>query len=92
VVNTTAEYLPTLKIKVVHTEVKETSSGIPIGVIESLFTLKTANGQALNLLQKQVFFKSGTGTVYITLGAVKGAKVDLNPDFEKLIESIRLLD
>ena len=90
-IDVTASYLPSLNAKLINSEVKETSSGIKIGTIESQWTLKASGGQKINLLQKQVFFKSGEGVVYITFGTLKDAKVDLKPDLEKLIESIQLL-
>lgn len=91
-ISATAAYFPSLKIDVVHTEVKETSSGIPIGVIEARWSMMAADGKKVNLEQKQVFFKSGEGVAIITLSTVRNATVDLSTDLEMLIESIQLLD
>lgn len=88
----TIAYFPSLNIEVVDTEIKETSSGIEIGVIEARWSMNATGGQKLNLHQKQVFFKSGKGVVIITFATVKNATVDLSADLEELIESIKLLD
>lgn len=91
-IKATVDYFPSLGIQVVGTEIKETSSGVQVGMIQARWALKVPNGQKVNLEQKQVFFKSGEGVAGITFTTIKNATVDLNPDLEQLIESIRLLD
>lgn len=91
IANTTA-YFPSLNITVINSEVKKTSARIEIGVIEAQWSMKGTNNQKVTLHQKQIFFKSGDGVVGITFSTLKGVKVDLNADLEKLIESIQLLD
>ena len=85
-------YFSSVDVDVVNTEVKETSSGIPIGVIETLWNINAAGGKKVNLEQKQIFFKTGEGVVVISYATAKNATIDLSADFEMLIESIELLD
>ncbi|MBN2118786.1 MAG: hypothetical protein JW730_19610 [Anaerolineales bacterium] len=91
-IDSTVAYFPSLNIEVVNTEIKATSSGIEIGVIEARWSMNATGGQRINLHQKQVFFKSGKGVVIITFSTVKGAAVDLSADLEEIIESIKLLN
>jgi hypothetical protein len=62
------------------------------GLIETEWALNAANGQKVSLHQKQIIFKSGSGIVVITFSTIRDATVDLTPDFDKLIESLQLLD
>ena len=56
------------------------------------WTLKQANNQPINLRQKQAYFKTGDGLAVITLSTLADAKVDVNPEVDRLIESIKILD
>ena len=79
-------YFSSVDVDVVNTEVKETSSGIPIGVIETLWNINAA-GAKVNLEQKQIFFKTGEGVVVISYATTRNSTIDLSADFEMLIES-----
>ncbi len=85
-------YYPSLNIKVINSEMKQTSSGIEIGAIEAQWSMKASGSQTVNLEQKQIFFKSGEGVVVLTFSTVKGAAMDLSADFQDLIESVQLLE
>lgn len=87
-----AAYFPSLGIKVIGSEIKKTASGVEIGVLDVAWTLKQANNQPINLRQKQAYFKTGDGVAVITLSTLADAKVDVNPDVDRLIESIKILD
>ena len=41
---------------------------------------------------KVISYKAGEGTVVITFSTVKNATVDLDSDFNKLIDSVELFD
>jgi len=88
----TSAYLTSAGINVSDPEIKETSSGIEIGMLEANWTVNVASGQEISLHQEQIFFKSGEGAVIITYSTVQDATVDLTADIDKIIESIRLLD
>jgi len=88
----TSAYLTSAGINVSDPEIKETSSGIEIGMLEANWTVNVASGQKISLHQEQIFFKSGEGAVIITYSTVQDATVDLTADIDKIIESIRLLD
>ncbi|MGB8984916.1 MAG: hypothetical protein WCC12_23835, partial [Anaerolineales bacterium] len=88
----TSAYLTSAGINVSDPKIKETSSGIEIGMLEANWTVTVAGGQKINLHQEQIFFKSGEGAVIITYSTVQDATVDLTADIDKIIESIRLLD
>lgn len=88
----TTTYLSSVGINISESEIKETSSGIEIGMLEAKWAVNAAGGQKINLHQEQIFFKSGEGAVIITYSTVQDATVDLTADIDKIIESIRLLD
>jgi hypothetical protein len=92
VLDSTAAYYPSMGITVIRSELKNTASGLETGLIETEWALNAANGQKVSLHQKQIIFKSGSGIVVITFSTIRDATVDLTPDFDKLIESLQLLD
>lgn len=92
VLDSTVAYYPTMGITVLHSEIKNTSSGLETGIIETEWSMNAANGQKINLHQKQAMFKSGEGIVVVTFSTMKGASIDLNADVDKVIETVRLLD
>ncbi len=92
VLNATVAYYPSMGIQVISSEVKQTSSGMEIGEIQTEWTMNVTGNQQVNLHQKQIFFKSGEGVAIITFSTVKNATVDLNGDVNKIIDSIQLLD
>ncbi len=91
-VDAMSAYYPAMGIRVTHSEMKQTSSGMEIGILEAGWTMKAANNQNVSLAQKQIFFKSGDGVAIITFSTVKNASVNLNDDINELIESIQLLE
>lgn len=88
----TLGYFPSLGIEVVHSEIKETSSGIETGRIEAEWTAQVSANEKVDLSQVQVFFRSGEGYVIMTYTTVQDATVDLGDDMDELIESIQLLE
>ncbi len=91
-INAMVGYYPSMGVEVVSSEIKQTSSGMEIGIIEAAWAMKASNNQKINLAQKQIFFKSRDGVAIVTFSTVKNATVDLSNDVNKLIESIQLLD
>ncbi len=92
IVDAMAAYYPAMGIQVTHSEMKQTSSGMEIGILEAGWTMKAANNQKVSLAQKQIFFKSGDGVGILTFSTVKNASANLDDDINKLMESIHLLD
>jgi hypothetical protein len=90
-VDATVQYYPSMGIEVLNSEVKETSSGTEMGVIETQWTMNAPNGEKIDLQQKQIMFKSAEGIVILTFSTVKDATVDLTADVDKVVESFRLL-
>lgn len=91
-VDATAAYYPSMNIEVISSGVKETASGMEMGVIEAQWTMNAPGGEKIDLQQKQVMFKSEGGVVILTFSTVKDATVDLTADVDEVIDSFKLLD
>jgi hypothetical protein len=86
------EFLPSLGIEVVSSGVKNTSSGIETGFMDVKWALKITENQKINLIQRQIYFKSGKGMAVITISTTRENPFDLSSDIDQLIESIQLLN
>lgn len=91
-VDATVAYYPSMNIEVISSGVKETASGMEMGVIEAQWTMNAPGGEKIDLQQKQVMFKSEGGVVILTFSTVKDATIDLTADVDKVIESFKRLD
>jgi hypothetical protein len=91
-IDATVAYYPSMGIEVTHSEVKQTSSDMEIGVIETAWTMNAPSGDKIDLRQKQIMFKSGEGFVILTFSTVKNATIDLTADVDKVIESFQFMD
>lgn len=91
-VNATVQYYPSISIEVLSSEVKTSTSGVEIGVIEMQGAMKAPNGDKVDLRQRQVIAKSEKGIVILTFSTVKDATIDLTADVDKVIESFQLLN
>lgn len=91
-VDATVQYYSSGNIEVLSSEVKTTTSGVEIGVIEMQLTINTLSGDKLDLRQRQVMTKSEKGIVNLTFSTVRDATIDLTADVDEVIESFQLLN
>ena len=94
VVDETTQSLPQLfkGIKVLSSKVTTNGSNIPIGIIETNLSIATANGSKLRVYEQVVILKISEVVVSITLAVPTSRQKDLLPDFEEVIDSIKLLE
>jgi hypothetical protein len=84
-----AQSLPGLEV--LSTAISSTSSGIPVGLIESKLPTQNASGADILIFQKQVIFNAKTGLVVITLSTGEGLKDSIFPEVDAMLETIQLV-
>ncbi len=77
-------------LEVLTSELSATASGIPIGVITSKTPITTLDGVNIELFQKQVFIKTSVGTLHITLSTTEELKQAVLPQFDAMIETLKI--
>lgn len=77
-------------LEILSTKISVTANAVPFGLIESKFAAKNSSGVEIVVFQKQVIFNAKTGTMVITLSTVEGLKDTIFPEFDAMLETIKL--
>jgi hypothetical protein len=78
-------------LEVLTSELRRTSSGLPIGVITARTPTVTSDGNVLVLFQEKVFVDLPQGTLIITLSTTEGFDDVAVPAFEGMIETLAVI-
>jgi len=82
------EALPGLEI--LSTKISATANSLAYGLIESKFTWKNPSGEDMVVFQNQALFNASTGAMVITVSTVEELKDMVFPEFDSMLESIKL--
>jgi hypothetical protein len=87
-----AQVLPTMiqGAEVLSSETTQAASGLPIGIIETRLPLTDEDGQAIDVYQRSVLFKSGPYLVVVYLAADEQLREEVQPVFTQIIDSVSL--
>ncbi len=77
-------------LEVLTTELSQTASGIPIGIITSTWRAATADAVEVTIFQKQVYIKVSAGTLVITLSTTDELKDTVTPAFDGMMETFAI--
>ena len=78
-------------LKVLSSKLSANSGGIPIGINTFKMSMKTAEGENKVIYFKQVFVKTRTGVLAITLTTPEELKEMVFPAFDAMIEAMTLV-
>lgn len=79
-------------MQILDSNIFNTSSGIEVGYLKFTWETDLAQGQHLKVRQKQYYVKSGKGLITLTLTESQDAEVDLEENFDQIVDSIMFLD
>lgn len=77
---------------IISSEVTETSSGEPVGIIISEWDAKSAVGDAIRLYQKQALFMINNRSLVISFTTTVDFKDEVVGDFDTMVDKFKLLD
>ena len=94
IVDTFINVLPAIipDLNIVDSGITNTSSGIEVGFLKATWELELANGLRMEIRQKQVYINNGEGVITITLSEDRNAQVELEAEFDRIINSLQLLE
>ena len=76
--------------EILSTTLSTTSSGIPLSMVETKYTMRNSSNVDIIIFQKQVAFNAKTGTVAITVSTVEGLKDSVFATFDAMLETIKV--
>jgi hypothetical protein len=79
-------------LEILSTKISSTTNAVPYGLIESKLPARNSSGVDVLLFQKQFLFNAKTGTMIITLSTVDGLKDMIFPEFDAMLETIRITE
>ena len=81
-----------LSARILSARVDQTSSQIPVGIIETTSDLQGTSGESISLYQKQVIFRVRGGALAIAFSTTTDLKDLLVPVFDQMIDRIEMLE
>ena len=78
-------------LEVLSTKISSTTNAVPFGLIESKLAAKNSSGEDIVMFQRQFIFNAKTGSVVITLSTVENLKDTIFPEFDAMLETIKLI-
>ena len=79
-------------IIILSSDLSLTSTGIPVGIIETQWSLEDISGTIFNLYQKQAIFKAKNRYYILTFTSTDEFKSTIVKDFNLLVDSFMLLE
>ncbi len=70
--------------------VKQSASGIDVGVVQIAFLMTNEIGVQQNIIQKHAFFTTEAGIAFLIMTFMDEIEEEMGPPFEALIESIEV--
>lgn len=89
-----ADFIPQMfpDAEILSTDTILNPNGVELGVIQARFGQTTSEGLQEDLLQKQFYAKVDVGIAIFTFSAQPGNFLDLEPDFDQIMDSFEYLD
>ncbi len=93
-VDTTTQSLPQIYkgMKVISSKVTTGPSNIPLGVIETNMSIKSGTGSRVPVYEQLVIIKMPEVVVTITIAVPTSSRANILPEFQEVIDSIKILE
>lgn len=79
-------------IKIISSKIIQTTSNLSIGVIETNWSVATSTGSKIPLYQQMIIFKTPQGIATITLSTPISNQKKITPEFEQMIDTLKILN